>query len=315
MTDSTMDDNIGVDFHNVDVNCDGSTGHLITGLNQKVLYRNIDYSCIIGSCDGCIEDGGVGDGIVNSFCASLNNFYPDLNAATFYYYAPAYTEIHTALPKQNYENMQGLDEPKAFELAYTLDINTNYTGFITVQSTEPYHFDYDCYKFTMPFSGNVSITVNNMVLSDLTVCVFDSLYNSAGFAVQNFGSPNLDLSMVLKPGNYYLRLSAIANTTSYLYPYDFSIEATPATITGVAEGSTSDIVVFPNPVKDQLTIESKGFNDLYKVEILNVTGEKVYNSVTSSNKTIINTSAFSRGIYIIKVYTGKMQIVNKFIKE
>lgn len=316
MTDSTMDDNLGVDFYNVDINCDGQTGQAIVGLNQKTLYRDLDYSCIVGNCDGCwAGDGGIGDGVVNNFCANLNNFYPDLDAEVFNYHAPAYAEIHTVLPGLNYENMLGLDEPDRFQLAYNIDLNTDYTGFITMQAKEPYAYDYDYFKFVMPYNGLVSITVNNSILPDLTVVLFDSVFNSPGFVVQDFSTTDVTLTRMLSRGDYYLRISAIADSISYLHPYHFTMEASPATSVVDVSVNSPVVLLYPNPVKAQLTIDTKDIADAAEVEIFNLLGESIYSAPLTGNAYRINTETFQGGVYIMKITTGNRTLVRKFIKE
>jgi len=75
----------------------------------------------------------------------------------------------------------------------------------------------------------------------------------------------------------------------------------------------NNISIYPNPTKDNLTIETNT-NTAQKLEILNLIGQTVYtNSI--NKKAVINTSAFAKGVYILKIYSDKETIVKKFIKE
>ena len=76
----------------------------------------------------------------------------------FIYTASAVTEIHTDLPMQTYQNMQGLDEPNEFNLAYGVNFGNTYMGFTTVQPAGGYSNDYDIYKFLAQGNGNLTFT-------------------------------------------------------------------------------------------------------------------------------------------------------------
>jgi hypothetical protein len=77
--------------------------------------------------------------------ANIKNYYPNMLVNLFYYNASANIQIHTDLPEQNYQNMQGLDEPNELHYAYNIDFNTLYTGMVTMQPVGGYSKDYDDY--------------------------------------------------------------------------------------------------------------------------------------------------------------------------
>ena len=77
-------------------------------------------------------------------------------------------------------------------------------------------------------------------------------------------------------------------------------------ISGISEIESASVKIYPNPVKDELKIES-GDLTIKKVEILDVTGKVVGNS--------INVSALSQGIYFVKIETDKGIITRKLVKE
>ncbi len=74
-----------------------------------------------------------------------------------------------------------------------------------------------------------------------------------------------------------------------------------------------EIKIYPNPTKDNLTIETN-INTKQKLEIINILGQNLYTSNIYS-KTTINTSAFAKGVYILKLSTDKITIIKKFIKQ
>ena len=76
---------------------------------------------------------------------------------------------------------------------------------------------------------------------------------------------------------------------------------------------SSKFSFFPNPVKDNLTIETNSNTD-QKIEIINLIGQTVY-TIYINKKTTINTSAFANGVYILKLSSDKETVVKKFVKE
>ena len=73
------------------------------------------------------------------------------------------------------------------------------------------------------------------------------------------------------------------------------------------------IKVYPNPTKDNLTIETNS-NKEQRLEITNLIGQTVY-TIYINKKATINTSAFANGVYILKLSSDKETVVRKFVKE
>jgi hypothetical protein len=88
------------------------------------------------------------------------------------------------------------------------------------------------------------------------------------------------------------------------------------TTVGVSEnGSNShSINVYPNPVFNQLMITSFDNKEVIKFEIVNALGQVVHNG-SFSEKTVIETSNFAPGIYIIKLENGNSIEYKKIVKE
>ena len=78
--------------------------------------------------------------------------------------------------------------------------------------------------------------------------------------------------------------------------------------------STSPVKVYPNPVTNELIIELEGNTAQTNFEIINSLGLTIYDG-TICEKTVIPTSNFAPGIYIIKLESGKMLEFTKIIKN
>ena len=68
--------------------------------------------------------------------------------------------------------------------------------------------------------------------------------------------------------------------------------------------NNKSINVYPNPATNELTIEIKDNTQNTKFEILNSTGQIVFKG-TVINKTVVQTSGFAKGLYLIKLENGK----------
>ncbi len=74
----------------------------------------------------------------------------------------------------------------------------------------------------------------------------------------------------------------------------------------------TDIVFYPNPATDNLTIETQ---QKAVIEILNIAGQIIKTIHSADKQTSVNVSDLSGGVYIIKVKTEKGVAVKKFFKE
>ncbi len=86
------------------------------------------------------------------------------------------------------------------------------------------------------------------------------------------------------------------------------------TMVGVESNKNNNaIMVYPNPVSNELFITANG-NDNVGFEILNAMGRIVYKG-SLVNKTMVETSAFANGVYVIKLDNGKTFEFKKIIKQ
>jgi pimeloyl-ACP methyl ester carboxylesterase len=302
--------NDGYGFYNVDVNCNGVINEQIVGLNEKNIPSDADYACIIGKCTGCLIATEAGDGVVPAANADLKLIYTTAAIHQFYYTAYAATEIHTALPGQTFQNMQGLDEPSEFNLAYTVALETTYTGFTTIQPVGGKALDEDHYQFKINQPGTLSVKVNKTDLTDLTADVYDASYSNVCATVHSPGSTTINFSLPVIPGNYYLVLSNTATNTSYLHPYNFILNST--TTAGIGENQIKNTVLCPNPVSTVLNLYIKKQYGNESFVILNNMGQEVMKVPYSTS---IDVSKLAKGIYFLKLKELEGMEVIRFVKE
>ncbi|KEY19983.1 M1 family aminopeptidase [Kaistella antarctica] len=104
------------------------------------------------------------------------------------------------------------------------------------------------------------------------------------------------------------------NVASVQFNYDNQMITKGSTVTkdtgilAVNDTAKNEMRIYPNPVKDQLSIE--GISKDEKYEIYSVDGKRV-NKGTISNGNTINVNALPKGVYLLKIADKNL----KFIKE
>ena len=83
---------------------------------------------------------------------------------------------------------------------------------------------------------------------------------------------------------------------------------------GIEETTTQDdaLVVYPNPVTDQLTLQGEG---LQYVRLITVTGACIYESTVKHDELVIDMASLPRGLYFLSVLSENGIVVKKVVKE
>lgn len=84
----------------------------------------------------------------------------------------------------------------------------------------------------------------------------------------------------------------------------------------IEENGIISIKIFPNPVREELTIVfDQQKNNNITVNIKDLQGRIVYSNTISNEKTIVNTSNFANGFYMVEATNGIKTIQQKVIKQ
>lgn len=79
--------------------------------------------------------------------------------------------------------------------------------------------------------------------------------------------------------------------------------------------NTSNLLIYPNPVKDVLTIELSSVTN-NKINIYNALGQLVLSELISTKQVNLNTSNFTKGLYIVEILNGNSLLHKaKIVKE
>lgn len=84
---------------------------------------------------------------------------------------------------------------------------------------------------------------------------------------------------------------------------------------GTTQFTSEDLIVFPNPVKRVLYLESKSAISLKAIEIYNVLGQLTIAVPNVETLSSIDVSSLKTGSYFIKIISDKGTASTKFIKE
>jgi hypothetical protein len=80
--------------------------------------------------------------------------------------------------------------------------------------------------------------------------------------------------------------------------------------------STNNVIVYPNPAKDVLTVQSNFKGEKLNIRITDLAGRKILQTIKQNNQLIeIPTSDLRAGFYLLKINDGITSVSKKIIKE
>jgi len=110
-------------------------------------------------------------------------------------------------------------------------------------------------------------------------------------------------------GNTYCYKVRVTETNGITSGYSNEVcaEFSPSGLENILAGK---ITLFPNPVKNELRINSEELR-INSVEILDITGKKILDT----QYLILDTNSLQQGVYLIKIYTEKGVVISKIVKR
>lgn len=83
-------------------------------------------------------------------------------------------------------------------------------------------------------------------------------------------------------------------------------------VVGINELNTSNVAVYPNPAKEQITFETD--NNGFNLTITDITGKVIFNQNVVSKKTTVNLNRFNAGVYFYTIANNNQEVTtDKFI--
>jgi len=152
---------------------------------------------------------------------------------------------------------------------------------------------------------DISITVvGSVITASATDAIYQWLNCDNGFAI--IPDETSQSYTATANGNYAVRVTQGACTDTSVCVQISSV--------GIATLLSAGIVIYPNPVMNELIIETNGNKEKLFFEILNSKGQVVYNG-NFIGRAIVQTSGFAPGIYVLKMNTGNAFEIMKLVKE
>jgi len=96
---------------------------------------------------------------------------------------------------------------------------------------------------------------------------------------------------------------------------DYWIVKLSATLSTTSFLEKNNLTIFPNPTKDNLTINLDYFTSSQEITITDILGKIIHTQKVDGLTTTINTNKLEKGIYILNLINGTQSISQKFIKE
>ena len=81
---------------------------------------------------------------------------------------------------------------------------------------------------------------------------------------------------------------------------------------GTEENDATDLVIYPNPVKDMLHVTC---DNLQQYEVFSLDGKLVKSMQTRNDEDVIDLSNLGSGIYLIRITTDKGVATRRIIKD
>lgn len=78
--------------------------------------------------------------------------------------------------------------------------------------------------------------------------------------------------------------------------------------TGIDDNAAKTVTIYPNPVNDNLTIDAKGIRS---ISVVNLMGQKVFETSLYSDKVVLNMSDFETGMYIVRIVTDEFEVTER----
>jgi PKD repeat protein len=249
-----------------------------------ILDEKTTAACPVSSFN---NDGDFGVGVTNMTFNAINN-----NTTTF---IPA-------------------DAMNDFVCSYstTLTVGTPYNLDVTYKSTSGggqflevwIDWDNDGDFQTSNSNGN-----NEMVLSDN---IAGSSQETPSASVTAPAAATLNTLLRMRVISEYNEAPAVCGNGFGQRADDYGVIV--SSTLGLAELSSSEFKIYPNPVKYFLNISLENNGLIKGFEVYDITGKKVmFNS--GSTKNSINVSNLSNGFYFLKVETDTGKLISRFIKE
>jgi len=159
------------------------------------------------------------------------------------------------------------------------------------------------------------ITVSNLQVTAPTVTSSGNILHSNALSGNQWYNQNGIINGATSQ-NY----TAVANGDYYVIQTIGGCNSEPSNVIHIVATGSKEIKknravkVYPNPVTNELVIEIEGNQDEQNFEVVNLNGQTVFKGCIF-DKTVVQMSNFSSGVYLVRFDDGETIEVKKIVKE
>ena len=121
------------------------------------------------------------------------------------------------------------------------------------------------------------------------------LYRDGELVVNDIISEETYSDAMTEFGTYEYDIRVIYTNYAISCPQNLTIE-----YVGLAENDSNVLSIYPNPVKDKLTIAAE---KMTRITIVNAFGQVMYNNEVIDDEQIIDLTQYEAGIYVVHITT------------
>jgi methionine-rich copper-binding protein CopC len=174
-------------------------------------------------------------------------------------------------------------------------------------------------NLVITFSENIVKGTGNVVIFDSDNIPVETIaINTAAVSISGVTVTINPTSDLMGSTYYYIQIDATAfkdvSNNNYAGIADSTTWNFTTEVTVSLEGNlvSQRLIIYPNPVNNTLTIQVENQIEINEVIIYNILGKIVK---TVKDRTLIDVSNFSDGVYLIKIMTDKGIGLKRFIKN
>lgn len=188
----------------------------------------------------------------------------------------------------------------SFDVAYA-PYSTNYTDTMAV------YYSNDCGQTLIKVweKGHLDLSTTGTTVSS-SFTPSSSEWRTENINLANMGLPAIETKF------YFENRGHFGNN---LYVDNINITGTVITnVDDVSSAALSVVNVYPNPVKNNLHIDTEGLSD-YAIHIYDISGKLMLERSNAKQKEILNIQSFGVGIYNVRIISEQGVVNKQFVKN
>lgn len=315
---------------NVDVNCNGSIGEQVEGLNERSMYTDLEFASIYDTYDLVVSSSSADYNFTGEntggedLCSVLaNGWGGGFHCESWGWDVPGGATLgHNELPEQLLETLWALDEADDYVNSYEVELNQWYAGFLTPQSfsgdgyngySGPYAVDWDDFILEVPTAGGTLVVSAefDQVSEGGNLLIYD--VNSGEYInwIENVGATET-LNTSVEGGEYIIEFNHNIAAADGFGQYFFLATLDQANSIEQTQRETA-LCIWPNPASHFIQLDfKKSVESIKEIRLIDAQGTVFQTAQTLASKTL-DISAFPSGTYTLVIQTDSAVFTEKVV--